>query len=385
MNHFIILAILAAFGADMAFSKRRSLKHRDADEEMCMSGDGSSYRGHVSTSAYGHRCLRWSKIKALQEVGRHNYCRNPDQSLMPWCVVRRGRKIVREFCSIPKCTTPTTKPMPAVDNERTCGERSERRMNKVVGGSFTAIESHPWVAAIYYQGRFLCGGSLISPCWVLTAAHCFADIEQFDVQSVSVYLGKTAINETDADREQHFNAEKIITHEKYHSSGFDNDIALLMLRSQNGGCAVKSASTRTVCLPPSDTQLPAGFQCSVAGFGKESFGAWHFSKYLKQANVKLLSKTDCTKELSYQNLVTENMICAGSPDWTSDACEGDSGGPLVCEVSGRMFLFGVVSWGDKCAMMNKPGVYTRVTNYNKWIAEQTGLKKYTTGQMYPTK
>ncbi|XP_056292253.1 plasminogen activator, urokinase a [Pseudoliparis swirei] len=393
MNLFVIISIFAAFSVDASFSRRWSQKSwspkpRSTKSEMCQSEDGSTYRGSVSESTYGRRCLNWNRFHipsgASKGLGDHNSCRNPDQMPMPWCRVRKGRRIVRQFCNIPKCSTPTTKPPSAVDTELTCGERSEQRMHKIVGGSFTPIESHPWVAALFHQHRFLCGGSLIAPCWVLTAAHCFSDGES-SIKRLSVYLGKTAINDTDADREQSFTVEKLIIHQKYNESNYNNDIALLKIKSRNGGCAMRSASARTVCLPPSHTQLPAGFQCSIAGFGRERFAAWHYSQLLKQAEVKLLPQTECTSQSYYGDLITKNMFCAGSPDWSTDACKGDSGGPLVCEASGRMFLFGVVSWGEGCASRNKPGVYTQVTNYNKWIAAKTRLSKYTKGFMYPTK
>ncbi|XP_010743494.3 tissue-type plasminogen activator [Larimichthys crocea] len=398
MKLLVIAALLAALSVDVAFSRKKSwsrknlsLKSQETTELNCLSGDGSSYRGSVSKSARNRRCLNWSWFSepqgASKGLGNHNYCRNPDQSLKPWCRVQRGKRIVREFCHIPTCSTPTAKPLTAVDTELTCGQRSERRLNKIVGGSFTPIESQPWIAAIFLQKgkRFNCGGSLISPCWVVTAAHCFPDGNETNIEQLSVYLGKTNIKEEDAEKEQRFTVEKLIIHQEYKDGNFNHDIALLKIRSKNGECAMKSASARTVCLPPLHTQLPAGFQCSIAGFGMERQMAWHFSNSLKQTNVKLISQADCKSESYYGDLITKNMFCAGSPDWSTDACSGDSGGPLVCEVSGRMFLFGVVSWGDGCARENKPGVYTQVTNYNKWIAENAGLSKFTSGIMYPMK
>ncbi|KAM6916083.1 urokinase-type plasminogen activator-like [Xenentodon cancila] len=259
-------------------------------------------------------------------------------------------------------------------------------MNKIVGGYFIPIESHPWIAAIFHKrNKFICGGSLISPCWVLTAAHCFNDGEDTKLRHLSVYLGKSAINDTDPEREQRFTVEKLIIHQNYNETNYNNDIALLKIKNTNGACAVKTDSVRTVCLPPPYTQLPPGVTCSIAGFGKEHFDSWHFSQLLKQAEVTLLSNNECKREVSYENLFTENMFCAASPDWSTDACKGDSGGPLVCEAAGRMFLFGVVSWGEGCASENKPGVYTQVTQYNKWIAAKMGLSKYTNGLMYPQK
>lgn len=136
---------------------------------------------------------------------------------------------------------------------------------------------------------------------------------------------------------------------------------------------------------------------------------WYRSQYLKEAQVNLLADSVCRGKDYYDNMITDNMFCAARPDWSQDACEvfahvwsrlwfqrsfvslsflppqGDSGGPLVCEVGSRLFLFGIISWGDGCAKELRPGVYTRVTNYNKWIEEKTHLGSITAGAMFPQK
>lgn len=143
-------------------------------------------------------------------------------------------------------------------------------------------------------------------------------------------------------------------------------------------------------------------------------GLWYNSQYLREAQVNLLADDVCRQKDYYGNMVNNNMFCAARTDWSQDACEvfervhswlenfshtwclfplklsasvwqGDSGGPLVCKVNNTLFLFGIISWGDGCAKENKPGVYTRVANYNKWIEEKTNLSTITTGTMFPQK
>ncbi|KAG7275855.1 hypothetical protein CRUP_033268, partial [Coryphaenoides rupestris] len=202
------------------------------------------------------------------------------------------------------------------------------------------------------------------------------------VRRLSVFLGKSALNETNESSEQMFQVEELIVHEGYDNSkgSFDHDIALLRLKG-HGQCAKETKSVRTVCLPPPGQRLQSGIQCEVAGYGKEQQGLWYNSQYLRQAKVLLMSHSVCRDKDYYGSLVTGNMFCAGRPDWSQDACEGDSGGPLVCEAGGRLYLFGIVSWGEGCAKEFRPGVYTMVTNYNHWIAAKTGMSSITAGSM----
>ncbi|XP_062375456.1 tissue-type plasminogen activator-like isoform X3 [Sardina pilchardus] len=386
----------------------------------CVRGKGQQYRGTVSMTVYGSRCINWNRVVDVYStryygkgLGHHNYCRNPDNRRAPYCWVKKQGFPVREFCNLPRCYTPkpttptttvttttttttrvtTTTPVlttPATgerDTEFTCGEREKAGQHfKIVGGSYTTVSSHPWMASIFHKRTgFRCGGSLIAPCWVLSAAHCFGDVPDSKVRHLSVYLGKNAINETDAAKEQYFSVQQLIRHKDYTHTGrdFNNDIALLRIERPDGQCAIRTDTARTVCLPPAHTRLPPGSFCTVAGYGRDSTKV--FTKYLKEGQVQLRPQDKCLLEAPEPDKVTDNMFCAASPGWKTDACQGDSGGPLVCEVGGRMFLFGIVSFGRDCGKRGEPGFYTQVTNYNKWIGRQADLRSYTQGAMYPQK
>ncbi|XP_071385580.1 plasminogen activator, urokinase b [Centroberyx affinis] len=368
----------------------------------CYSGIGLYYKGTVSQSESGRTCEEWDLdtrerlMSSDVHSGRHNYCRNLNYRRRPWCYVFKNKDLVQEYCDIPRCgfkpyPSPPSPSPTEPEPESTCGQRL-RKQTKIVGGTIATVQSHPWIAAIFWRGRskqkvFRCGGSLISPCWVLTAAHCFPDGSSTKARSFTVTLGKNALNETDRTIEQTFKVEEVFIHEGFDNSegNFNNDIALLKLKAKHGQCAEESRAVKTVCLPPPRQSLQSGILCEIAGYGKEKKGLWYNSQYLREAQVSLVEHHVCQEKEYYGNMITENMFCAGRPDWSQDACEGDSGGPLVCEMDNRLFLFGIVSWGDGCAKEFRPGVYTTVTNYNQWIAEKTGLSSITAGAMFPQK
>ncbi|XP_051504620.1 urokinase-type plasminogen activator-like [Myxocyprinus asiaticus] len=361
--------------------------------------NGSNYRGKVSVTVNGRKCFHWYLVPdSIQPVLSlkhlyHNNCRNPNNNIVPWCVVKRSGSFARENCYIPRCEKKPTKnppkPKPSKqDTELTCGERSLVPIKKIIGGSKSTVESLPWIAAIFHRERFICGGSLIAPCWVLTAAHCFDLGMNTKINKYSVYLGKNAINKINPAIEQRFAVSKLVVHHEFNFTlqNYTHDIALLKIVDRSGQCARKMNSVRTVCLPPSGVMIPPGSYCNIAGYGIHQKGGFEFSQYLKETQVKLISQSDC--EYYYNNEekdVNKHMFCAVGKNWKEDACKGDSGGPLVCEVNNTMFLFGIISWGDKCAEEFKPGVYTKVTNYNQWISKHTDLPAYTAGFRYPKK
>ncbi|XP_028280158.1 suppressor of tumorigenicity 14 protein [Parambassis ranga] len=248
-----------------------------------------------------------------------------------------------------------------------CGTRPYK-LNRIVGGQNAELGEWPWQVSLHFLTYgHVCGASIISDRWILSASHCFITTDTRNRMPPNWQTYSGMHDQYRQDGVQRRTVKRIITHPDYNQMTFDYDIALLELSTP----LQFSNTIQPICLPAPSHIFPAGMPCWVTGWGALREGGQK-AQVLQKASVKIINDTVCNVVTEGQ--VTSRMLCSGFLAGGVDACQGDSGGPLVCfEESGKWFQAGIVSWGEGCARRNKPGVYSRVTKLRDWIKKETGI------------
>lgn len=250
--------------------------------------------------------------------------------------------------------------------------------SRVVGGKPASHEAWPSLVFVLYvidaaAGRgSTCGGTVIAPEWVLTAAHCAAGK---DASNFRIVEGTSDLNA----KGHVIGVDKVIVHEDYTDAPAPHaDVALLHLTER-----AKSPAQLLVSEAASRALLRSGVAVTVAGFGLTSAQPIHGdhtgsgSTRLRQVELPYVERATCSNILTkvydsrIARVIDAATVCAGDPSGGKDSCNGDSGGPLTIDAGpGRKTQIGVVSWGPGCAQRNTVGVYASVGHFESWIKQR---------------
>jgi secreted trypsin-like serine protease len=217
----------------------------------------------------------------------------------------------------------------------------------IVGGTDAGPNDNPSQVALLYKAiandasALFCGGTLIEPNFIVTAAHCSDFIPS--PNDVQVLVGSRRLDGSG----QRYNVANITIHPEWNSNTFDSDVAVWELSANVTGIPFATLAT---------TDGNVGENLLATGWGRLSYQG-ESPIQLQRVQLPLVDRQNCNDENSFNGEITDNMLCAGYDEGGQSVCHGDSGGPLTSGAN-HSILTGITSWGRNCALPNYYGVFT---------------------------
>lgn len=272
--------------------------------------------------------------------------------------MRKAAWRIALWCAVAAATWTSTPP------------RAAPVQGRIVGGTVAAPGEFPWQVGLLRASQAdnfiaqFCGGTLVAPLWVVTAAHCVKSGDTVtNPASLQILVGTNDL----AGGGNRLNVAQIIVHPGFVGSTTGGDVALVKLAS--------AAAQQTIGLvsPAAEPALAApGTVSTVTGWGNTET-ADDYPTLLMKVDMPIVSNAVCNAPASYNGGIKADMLCAGLASGGKDSCQGDSGGPLiVANGSGGFALAGIVSFGIGCADPDYYGVYARVSAFHDWIISVAG-------------
>ncbi len=239
---------------------------------------------------------------------------------------------------------------------------------KIVGGSDTDITVVPWQVSVQLGSSHFCGGSIIAPEWILTAAHC---VSGRSASSISVVAGITKLSQ--ASTGQRRSVSSIITFPGFVGASQGKDAALLHLSSALDLSGTKAQAIAVGTLVDAKSFAPNKVAL-VSGWGTLSSGGSR-PDTLQSVHAPILPNPIAQAAYAEETITSDQLAAGIMGEGGVDSCQGDSGGPLVVDSPRGPLLVGIVSWGYGCASPDYPGMYGRVSSFANWIAQETDTSR----------
>lgn len=235
------------------------------------------------------------------------------------------------------------------------------KSEKIIGGVVTNLLNWPYVVYITHEKNDthpICGGVLINHRTIITAAHCLL-LHNGTYRRIKIFL---TINIT---FKSFFQIDEIIVHPFYQQITHQNDICIIKLKN--------FVNLKFACLPPFDKMYPESHMINeayVIGYGATETQT--YSNELREAKIQIYNFYRCFDVQTVLDKDQQIQLCAGDYETgNKDGCQGDSGNGLYVYDKKLTVVAGLVSYGEDCGLAFKPGIYTRISAYLKWIYKKS--------------